>query len=149
MRPKTALFATILMIVAFAPASLRAQDPGKAVIAREEAWAKASMTRNGKAVEGLLGPDFAWVSPGGQVFNKAQIVKMISEDDAVYVSGANTEYTPHVHGNMVFITGLWTVTTKTATGTKTVQRRWSDTWIKGADGQWMCVGGQSATVPAK
>lgn len=149
MRLKMVLRATAIAFVPLLSLRASAQDPGQAVIQLEDAWAKASMTRDGKAVEALLAPGFTWVSPGGDVFNKAQLVKMISDDQAVYVSGKNTEYAPHVHGNVVVITGLWTVTTKTPAGNKTVQRRWIDTWIKGADGQWRCVGGQSGTVAAK
>ena len=149
MRLKILLLAPALVFVSLRPSHASAQGPQQEVVKLEEAWARASMTRDGKAVETLLAPGFTWVSPGGDVFNKAQLVQMISDDQAVYVSGKNTEYAPHVHGNVVVITGLWTVTTKTPAGNKTVQRRWIDTWIKGADGQWRCVGGQSGTVTAK
>jgi ketosteroid isomerase-like protein len=149
MRLKTLLLATAIAFVPVPSSRALAQDARQEVMRLEDTWAKASMMRDGKAVEALLAPEFTWVSPGGDVFDKAQLVKMISDDQAVYVSGRNTEYAPHVHGNVVVITGLWTVTTRTPAGNKTVQRRWIDTWIKGADGQWRCVGGQSGTVAAK
>jgi len=40
------------------------------------------------------------------------------------------------------VTGL----VKTATGTETRRSAWTDTWIKQADGQWLCVASQSARL---
>jgi hypothetical protein len=43
----------------------------------------------------------------------------------------------------VEITGIWKVTKKAKAGTVSERWLWTDTWVKGADGNWLCVAGQS------
>ena len=73
MRLKTLLLATATAFGPLLSSRASAQSPQQEVVKLEEARARASMTRDGKAVETLLAPGFTWVSPGGDVFNKAQL----------------------------------------------------------------------------
>jgi ketosteroid isomerase-like protein len=129
------------------PTSAPAQNPeAQAVIALENAWGAASIRRDGAAVGRMLSPDFTFVDPDGKFRTKAQVIATINDDTAQYVSGANSALSPRVHGNTVVITGVWTGTVKTKTGTTQNRYRWTDTWVKSPEGGWMCIAGQSVRL---
>ena len=112
----------------------------------EDAWGAAQMRRDGGAVGRMLMGDFAFTGPDGSRLTKAQLVVDIIGSRTVYVAGANSEYRVRAHGGAAVITGLWTATVRTAKGVEVRRYRWTDTWIKQADGRWLCLAGQSMLV---
>ena len=143
-------FATALlvgMLAVLSPTSVPAQNPeAQAVIALENAWGAASIKRDGAAVGRMLSPDFTFVTPDGRLQTKAQLVARINSDTAQYVNGWNSAMSARVHGGAVVITGVWTATVKTASGTTENSYRWTDTWVKSPQGGWMCIAGQSSRI---
>ena len=129
------------------PSLTFAQNPAAAAVTKlENAWGAASIKRDGATVARMLSPDFTFIDPAGRFRTKAQLIATIDGDTATYISGANSALTPRVHDNTVVITGVWTATVKTKTGTAQNRYRWTDTWVKNSDGSWMCIAGQSTMV---
>lgn len=116
------------------------------MIALENAWGAASITRDGATVGRMLSPDFTFVTPDGKLRTKAQLIAAINSDTVQYVRGANSAMSARVHGGAVVITGVWTSTVKTASGTTEHRYRWTDTWVRNPEGGWMCIAGQSSSI---
>ncbi|MHB8838606.1 MAG: nuclear transport factor 2 family protein [Gemmatimonadaceae bacterium] len=134
-------------LAAINPTLARAQSPeARAIIALENAWGAASITRDGAAVGRMLAPDFTFVDPDGKLHTKAQLIATINGDTTHYISGANSAMSPRVHGGAVVITGVWTKTVKTQSGTALLRYRWTDTWVRNPEGGWMCIAGQSVRL---
>lgn len=145
LRFTTALFAILPAV--FGPMSTRAQIPeAQAVTALENAWGAASIRRDGATVGRMLSPDFTFVTADGKLQTKAQLIAAINADTVQYVRGSNTAMSARVHGGAVVITGVWTATVKTASGTSEKRFRWTDTWVRNPDGGWMCIAGQSSRI---
>jgi len=112
----------------------------------EDAWAAAVLKKDGAAVAKMLAPGFLSMSDGGQVMDKAALVQEVNADKETYVSATNSGYKGQVFGNTAIIVGIFTAVVKTAGGSETRRWAWTDTWMKQADGQWLCVASQSARL---
>jgi hypothetical protein len=44
------------------------------------------------------------------------------------------------------VIGVFNAVVKTAGGTETRRWAWTDTWVKQADGQWLCIASQAARL---
>jgi len=145
---RTSVGLAVLVLLMAVAGTARAQDPAGQTVARlENAWAAAELKHDAVTIGKLLSEDFTFVSPNGALETKAQLLRRIATDTTIVVSGGNSELQPRVHGNTVVITGLFTVTVRTEAGNEQRRYRWTDTWIKDTDGQWLCIAGQSVLVP--
>jgi ketosteroid isomerase-like protein len=127
---------------------LIAQDAAvvKELSQHEDAWAAAIMQKNGAAVGRLLAPGFLSMSDDGRVMDKAAMIQEVNADTETYASASNSGYKAQVFGNTAIIVGTFTAVVKTAAGTETRRWAWTDTWMKQADGQWLCIASQSARL---
>jgi hypothetical protein len=67
------------------------------------------------------------------MLDKAGLLAMTKAADNTGVTGRGEGYKPRVYGNVVVITGIYVETRKTASGSKTTQSYWPDTWVKNGD----------------
>jgi ketosteroid isomerase-like protein len=140
-----------LAVVAFLAVSAAAQLPAQDAVAKElmkleDQWGAASIKRDGASVGRMLSDNFLSFTDKGEVNTKAKLIASINADTTQYVSGANSAYQVKVHGNTAVIIGVWTATTKTAKGNLKRAWAWTDTWMKQADGRWLCIASQSSEV---
>lgn len=112
----------------------------------EDVWAVAIMKKDGAAVGKMLAPAFLSMSDDGRVVDKAAVIQDINGEKDTYVSTGNTGYKVQVFGNTAIIVGVFSAVAKTATGTETRRWAWTDTWMKQADGQWLCIASQSTRL---
>ena len=138
------LLATLLL----AGTQLIAQDAAivKELSRLEDAWAAAIMKKDGAAVGRLLAPRFLSMSDDGRVMDKATLIQEVNADKETYVSASNAGYKVQVFGDTAIIVGTFTAVVKTADGTEPRRWAWTDTWMKQADGQWLCIASQSARL---
>lgn len=138
---------TVALLAVSTAVGLPAQDAvAKELMKLEDQWGAASLKRDGATVGRMLSEDFLSFSGKGVVNTKATLVASINSDTTQYVSGANSAYQVKVHGNTAVIIGVWTATTKTAKGNSTHAYAWTDTWMKQADGRWLCIASQATQV---
>jgi uncharacterized protein (TIGR02246 family) len=143
------LYLVSLATIAFASPSMPrpVQDAVVREISRlEDAWAAAEVKRDGEAVGQLLGEDFLYTSPDGALHTKAQLIHHVSTSQTQRISAVGSDYRVKVYGNTAVIHGVVTMTVKTAAGTEQNRFRWTDTWVKQADGRWLCVAAQSSRM---
>ena len=129
-------------------AQLAAQDAAvvKELSRLEDVWAAASVKKDGAAVGRLLVPRFLSMSDDGRVMDKATLIQEVNSDKNTYVSASNSGYKVQVFGDTAIIVGTFTGVIKTAAGTEARRSAWTDTWMRQADGQWLCIASQSARL---
>ena len=139
----------VVSAILFSGTPVLAQDAAvlKELSRLEDVWAAAATKRDGAAVGRLLAPGFLSMDDDvGRVVDKATLVKDASSLPDSYVSFTNGNYKAQVFGNTAIIVGTTTIVTKTPNGTATRRNAWTDTWMKQADGQWLCVASQAARL---
>lgn len=136
----------LLALVSFA-AALPAQDAvAKELVALERRWMAAQMKHDGAAVGALLSEDFLSISDKGLALTKAQMIRNTSESRTTYASGELTGFQTKVHGNAAVIVGVVTYGITKGKETVTARYAWTDTWVKQANGTWLCVASQSTEM---
>jgi len=141
-------FVMALATIAFASSSmpLAAQDAVVKGISRlEDAWAAAEGKKDGEAVGRLLSEDFLYTTPDGALLTKQHLIQSVSTSKAERTF-VGSDYKVKVYENTAVIHGIVTVTVKTAASTELIRYRWTDTWVKQADGSWLCVAAQSTRI---
>jgi TonB family protein len=118
----------------------------KELMRLEDVWAAALMKKDGAAVGGLLSDQFLSFNSDGKLMDKAAVMKEVNEDTEQYLAGSNSGYKVQSFGNTAVIVGVWTVVVRTATGNETRSYAWTDTWMKQADGQWLCIASQGTRL---
>jgi ketosteroid isomerase-like protein len=138
------LLATLLL----SGTQLSAQDAAvvKELSGLEDAWAAASMKKDGAAVGRLLAPRFLSMSDDGRVMDKVTLIQEVNTDKETYVSTSNAGYKVQVFGDTAIIVGTFTAVVKTTAGTETRRWAWTDTWMRQTDGQWLCIASQSTKL---
>lgn len=119
------------------------ESPSQTVTHLEDVWSAADCKHDGATVGRLLAEDFTFVGPNGEILSKTQVVEGINSNREHCVRATHSELKPRVYGNTVVLTGVWAVTLETGPGTVENGYRWTDTWVRDADGQWLCVASQS------
>ena len=127
-------------------ALLPAQDAAKDVTKLEEQWIAFSLKKDGAGLGKMLADDFMGITSEGKLVDKAWSVKDVATDTTHYVAMTYSDLKAHVYGNTVVIRGITNVTLKGAKGDVKRRNAWTDTWVKQADGKWLCVASQSSTV---
>ena len=112
----------------------------------EDAWAAASAKKDGAAVERMLAPKFLSMSDDGRVMDRATLVQEMKNDKETYVSAINSGYKVQTFGDTAIIIGVFTAVVKAGAGTETRRWAWTDTWMKQANGQWLCIASQSTRM---
>ena len=130
--------------VAPAPAELAAA----AIVRLEQAWADAEARHDGVTVAGLLSEDHVVTTPDGHLFDRAAVLAAIRGDTTTVASATVSDARVQADDHMAVITG---VTTQVLAGDRAHPRRyrWTDTWRRGADGQWRCVASQSMVLTSR
>jgi ketosteroid isomerase-like protein len=117
-----------------------------AVAALEKAWMQAQQTNNYEALDPALADNF--VQTGGN--GKVTTTKAAALADAKTITWKNVDYSEMkfvVHGDTVIATGYFRGKGTDAEGKPVDEReRFTDTWVKMADGKFQCVASQDTPV---
>jgi len=127
---------------------LQSQSTGaseKAVAALEEQWVQAQNTNNPDLLAPLLAETFVSTSWDGKVTGKAEALAEVKFFDKN--SAANSEMKIMVYGNTAIAIGIWKAKMKARSGDLIdLNVRWTDTWLRMADGKWQCVASHGSPV---
>ena len=131
----------------FAQAAM-ATGAEQAVAALEKKWLQSQKTNNTSLLEPLLADNIADTSTEGKLMTgKAAVLadaKTVKWSSAEYV---NVQVT--THGDTAVVTAIFTGKgTDTAGKPVNVHERFTDTWVKSADGRWLCVATHGSIIKA-
>jgi ketosteroid isomerase-like protein len=135
-----------LVVAQQAGASKAGGSVPQALIQMENQWAQASKTGNADALAPLLSDNFVALDSDGTLRSKADVLARVKKGKWTVNEIGDMKVT--VHGDTAIVTGTWTGK-GTDGGGKAVdaKERWADTWVKAANGTWLCVA--SASAPMK
>jgi ketosteroid isomerase-like protein len=145
---RCAAVVVLSVVLVSSGSALMAQDAAvvKELTRLEDAWAVAFQKKDGAAVGRMLSPNFLSFNDEGRLMDRASIVQEINADKETYVSVSNGNYKVQVFGDTAVIVGIFTAVVKGAAGNETRRWAWTDTWMKQANGQWLCIASQSARL---
>ena len=116
----------------------------KAVRAMEDLWAQAQRTNNPELIAPHWSDKIVSTGADGSVSDKAGM--LASSKKAKYTSVTYTDMKVTVFGDTAIATGGFMGEGTNAEGKPFVPERWTDTWVRTADGSWQCVATQSSPV---
>lgn len=117
----------------------------KAITTLEYQWAEAQKTGDAAVVAPLLAETFVNTDADGAVDGKAKLLSNLKGGRWEHNEISNVKVT--VYGTTAVATGAWAGKGADGDG-KYIDRRerWSDTWVKGYGGRWVCVASQQTEV---
>ena len=117
----------------------------KAIAALEQKWVDAAKASNPDLLAPLLADNVVNTNSDGKVNGKAETLASLKASK--WATNQISEVKVAVFGSTAIATGVWTGK-GTDEGGKAVdtRERWTDTWMKMADGKWQCVGSHSSTL---
>jgi ketosteroid isomerase-like protein len=117
----------------------------KATAALEQQWAEGQRDGNSAAVAPLLADDFINTDTSGQSYGKDKLLSNLKGGKWEQNEISDVKVT--VYGTTAIATGSWSGKGIDGDGTKIDRyERWTDTWIKMANGKWQCVASQQTEV---
>ena len=116
----------------------------KAVAALEQQWLQSQKTNNVDLLVPLLADKFVNTSSDGKVTGKSET--LAEYKTTKWESAQNTDVKVTEFGDTAIATGVYN-----GKGTRSgkpfdVHERWTDTWVKLANGQWQCVASQTSPM---
>ena len=148
MNTRSMIWGSLALVMMLAGAALQAADSAdeQAVAAAEHQWLKSQQTNNVELLAPLLADKVVETTGEGKVFSGKDAVLA----DAKSVTWSSVEYTDlkvTVFGHTAIATGTFVGQGKDAAGKPLDDRtRFTDTWVKMADGKWLCVASQDSPV---
>jgi uncharacterized protein (TIGR02246 family) len=129
----------LVMMVSGAAQAATAGAAEEAVTAAEHQWLKAQQTNNVELLAPLLADKVVETSEEGEVFAGKDAV-LADAKGQTWSSAEYTDLKVTVFGHTAIATGTFIGKGKNAAGKPLdVRARFTDTWVKMADGKWLCV----------
>jgi ketosteroid isomerase-like protein len=150
-----AAFVAAVMALAFAGPTTAAQTPSAAHAAAtaterelyriEDAWARAVVRRDAKALGRLIAPKWTYSDESGLMDRDAGIAAFVSGTDTV-TEASNADMRATVYGNAAVVTGILRMKGRGPKGPFDRHYRYTDTWVR-MDGRWQAVASQDYLMP--
>jgi len=116
------------------------------VTAAEQQWLKSQQTNNVTLLAPLLADKVVETSEKGKVFTGKDVVLADAKSET-WSSADYTDLKVTVFGHTAIATGTFVGKGKDAAGKPIDARvRFTDTWVKMADGKWLCVATQDSPL---
>jgi ketosteroid isomerase-like protein len=136
----------VLGLAVLAAVPLQAQDSAtvaKSINDLELQWGASISAGNWDAVASFLAPGYTMTGGDGKRIDAAGYVGAMRDSGDKYSTMVAGPYTVLVSGNTAvhFGEANFSVTTKKGKVTR-IHEVWTDTWIRQANGQWLCVATQ-------
>ena len=131
---------TVILVLSAAPLAAAAPSPDEAAVtAAEQLWLKSQQTNDAALLAPLLADKVVETSDEGKVYRGKDAVIADAKTDH-WTQVTYTELSVTVFDRTAIATGLF-VGKGTGPGGKPIDSRvrFTDTWVKMADGKWLCV----------
>ena len=146
-----ALSATLLLALAAPPVAAQSNEAvGKGIHEREVQWRTAISLANWAAVETFMAPDFVMTNADGTRLDRDAYLKELQRGTTTFAPVPDPTYKVLVYSQTAVHLGEANLMTTGSDGASLlVHVVWTDTWVRTADGRWICLASQYAYAPAK
>ncbi len=132
-------------LVAGAAAAQSDAAIGKSIHDREVQWRTAISLGNWSAVETFMAPDFVVTDQNGSRMTRTEYLKALQRGDVTFAAVPSPQYKTVVFGRTVVHLGEANLMATGKDGSSVrMHIVWTDTWVRTADGQWVCLASQYA-----
>ncbi len=139
---------TVALLTLFAPApTARAAPPETEVDQIEDLRYTAMINRDWTAFAAILGDEFLYHQPNGNVATKASFIEQFRSGAVQLKKAERYDVKIHVYGDTATATGSTRIDLEQNGEPRQVDLRYLNVWIK-RDGRWQLVARQSAIKPA-
>lgn len=139
-----AMFLVVNHVVSRAQTSSHDSDKVR-VLSLENLWNEAERNKDGKALDGLLAPAFAYTDSEGSFLNKSQFLASITAASYHPDQIINEAMRADPYDHVVIVTGMYREE-GVEKGKRYVRRgRFTDTWIQ-ESGSWLCAASQETLL---
>jgi ketosteroid isomerase-like protein len=139
---RSPIWGSLALVMVLSSAAVQAAAAGadeQAVTAAEHQWLKAQQTNNVELLAPLLAEKVVETSEEGKVFAGKDAVLADAKAE-IWSSADYTDLKVTVFGHTAIATGTFVGKGKDGSGKPLdVRVRFTDTWVKMADGKWLCV----------
>jgi uncharacterized protein (TIGR02246 family) len=146
---RTMIWGSFALVMMLSGATAQAAPAGadeQAVTAAEQQWLKSQQTNNVELLAPLLADKVVETSEKGKVFAGKDAVLADAKSET-WSSADYTDLKVTVFGHTAIATGTFVGKGKDAAGKPIDARvRFTDTWVKMADGKWLCVATHDSPV---
>ena len=111
----------------------------------EEQRRQAIQKRDMAALGRIYAPAFLAIAGNGQLVDREQLVRIFAQTDPSLAFDTDDIRVLDQGDTAVFFGRL---TARTAAGKTVFTSRFSHVFVRGADGHWMCIAGQSTPLPS-
>jgi len=147
---RNACLAALLLAGALPVQAQSSAAVSKGIHDREVQWRTAISIGNWSAVETFLAPDFVQTNADGTRLDRSQYLKELQRQTTTFAPVPAPEYKVLVYGNTAVHLGEANLMATGPDGASTrIHVVWTDTWVRTAGGQWVCLASQYATGPGK
>ena len=119
-------------------------DAASKILALENAWNRASESKDIRGLDNLLDERFLYVDLNGRLMNKAEVLKDVQDSGVHQV--VILSVVVRLHGDAAIVTGLFQMKAIVHGKTLLQKGRFVDTWLL-KDRQWVAIG--SLTTPTQ
>jgi ketosteroid isomerase-like protein len=119
-----------------------------ALLRQEEGWASALVKRDRAYFEKMLADGFVYTEDD-RLMTRADVLKDATSGTDRVASAHNEGMVVHLFSSTGVVTGLLVVSGAGQSGKYEHRYRFTDTWAKGANGEWKIVAAQDYLIPAK
>jgi ketosteroid isomerase-like protein len=119
-------------------------DAASKILALENAWNRASESKDLRGLDNLLDERFLYVDLNGRLMKKAEVLKDVQDSGVHQV--VTLSMVVRLHGDTAIVTGLFQMKATEHGKTLLQKGRFVDTWLR-KDGQWVAIG--SLTTPSQ
>jgi ketosteroid isomerase-like protein len=117
----------------------------KTIAGLEQQWAEAQRDGNSAAVAPLLAENFINTDTSGQTYGKGKLLSNLKGGKWEHNGISDVKVT--AYRTTAIATGSWSGKGIDGDGAKIDRHeRWTDTWVKMANGKWQCVASQQTEV---
>jgi ketosteroid isomerase-like protein len=146
-----------IFLIPFAAGALAAQNPtpkravpsavAQQLIRNEDGWAAALVKRDAAYFRRTLAPGFVYTEDA-KLMTRDDVLRDATSTTDTVTAARNEGMVVHEAGGVTaVVTGILVIEGRSA-GKSFVRRyRYTDTWVKNADGQWQMVAAQDYLIP--
>jgi ketosteroid isomerase-like protein len=127
--------------ILFAQQPSSSEGDEKRIVALENIWNQAQISRDATAMGSMLHADFVFTDYDGTVMSKAQFLASIRDSSNTLSQEVSDDMKLHRFGDTVVVTGATHEKGKQRGKTYEHYGRFTDTWIRHGN-EWICVASQ-------
>lgn len=127
-------------------AAAQSDKEAAALLKLEQDWANAVAKHDAAFIERVEADDYVYTDAAGNVGHKADDLATARAGDVKIDAFKLSAMKVELHGDAAVVTGMTTLAGSDHGGPLAGTYRWTDTFVRRADGSWQVVASQATTV---